>query len=104
LQLLGRGSGYEPHLPAVADAVTAGELAHSIPHGIGLVARKIGAPAVQPLVLRQQLGPVALERIEEVLARPRPQVEEVRPDPGRSRGAGFANDVSEQLRPVTEPR
>src|SRR3954453_15498663 len=90
-------------MTAVADAVTAGELAHSIPHGIGLAARKIGATAVPPLVLRQQLGPVALERGEEVFARPRPQIEEVRPDPGRARRARLADHVGEQFGAVAKP-
>ena len=103
-ELLCVGGRFEPHPTAVADAVAAGERAHAFTHGIGVAAREIGATAVQPLVLGEQLGPVPVERGEEVLARSRPQVEEVRPDPGRSRRARLAHDLGEQLGPVAQPR
>jgi hypothetical protein len=46
LQLLGLSVWLEPNLTAVADAMAAGERAHTIPYRIGLVAREIGATAV----------------------------------------------------------
>jgi hypothetical protein len=79
------------------------EQAHPLAHGIGLAAGEVGTAAVQPLVLRQQLGPVAFERREEMLARAGAEVEEIRPDSGRSRGARLAHDLVEQLAPIAEP-
>ena len=61
------------------------------------------AVRVQLLVARQLLGPVAREVLEEVLARPGPEEEQVRPDAGRSGLARGAHDLRELLRPVGEP-
>src|SRR5204862_7109902 len=58
--------------------------------------------AVEPLVLGQELRPVAGEAVEEVLAGARLEVEGVRPD---AAGAGLArrtHDVREELRPVRD--
>ena len=102
LQLLGLGNRFEAHSAAVPDAVAAGEPAHAFAHRVGLAAGQIGAAPVEPLVPGEQLGPVAVERGEEVLTRPGTQVEEVRPDSGCARCARLAHDVGEQLRPVAE--
>src|SRR4051812_15773739 len=77
-ELLGRICRLETHAPAVANAVLACQRAHVLAHRLDLAARQIGAGAVQLLVLRQQFGPVPLERGEEVLARALPEIQEVR--------------------------
>src|SRR5579862_938253 len=96
-ELLGRFSRLKPDAAAVADPVLAGERAHFFAYRIDLAAWQVRAAAVHLLVAWQQLGPVPLERREEVLARARLKVEDVRPDPRRSRGARFAHDFGEQL-------
>ena len=70
VELLGRRRRLEPHAPAVADAVRAGELAHDASRaGAASALRQVRAPRVEPLVLGQELRPVAGEALEEVLAR-----------------------------------
>ena len=88
--------------PAVADPVRPSEAAHLVLCRLRLVLRQVGTPGIEPFVGWQKLGPIACEAGEEVLARPRPQVEQVRPDaagPGRARGL---DDAGELIRVVGE--
>ena len=62
--------------------------------GLDLLLAEVRPAGVQPLVARQQLRPVAGEVLEEVLAGPRPEVEDVRPDRGRAGVAGGLHDVA----------
>src|SRR5205085_5019240 len=55
--------------PAVAYVVDARELGDLRPHGLRVVRAEVGAAAIQLLVLREELRPVAREALEEVLAR-----------------------------------
>src|SRR3954467_11964163 len=57
------------------------------PDGLDLRLAEVGAALVQPLVARHELRPIAGEVSHEVLARPGPEVQHVRPDRG---GAGVA--------------
>src|SRR5579862_5231228 len=79
-ELLGIRRGTEAQGAPVADAERPDEAAHVLAHGLHLGGGQVGAPSVELLVVRQELRPVVLELREEVLARPRPEVEEVRPD------------------------
>ena len=58
----------------------------------GLGVREVRRRAVEPLVLGQELRPVAREALEEVLARARLQVQHVRPDAARAGLARRAHD------------
>src|SRR5688500_13537803 len=87
-QLLGLRRRCEQPSAAVADAMLSGQGADLLPERIELGAGKIRRAGVQLLVVRELLRPVARERLEEVLLRPRLEVEQVRPDPARARGAG----------------
>ena len=78
----------------------AASVADPLPDGLGLRIRKVGATGVEPLVARQLLGPVARQRLEEVLARSRLQEQDVGPDRMRAGVAGGAHDCLELLGPV----
>jgi len=86
----------------VADPVLSGQAGDLVTDRGELLLRQIGALLVQPLVALELLRPVAREVLEEVLARPRLEVEPLRPDPcgaGLTRGA---YDVGEELGLVGE--
>ena len=87
LFIAGGSAGAAARRPAVADAVRARELRTSVAGRLGLGSRQVGAPRVEALVVGEELGPVARQALEEVLARARAEVEEVRPD---AAGAGLA--------------
>src|SRR5688572_20351654 len=72
--------------PPVPDAMLAGEGAHLLADRVDLRAGEICAPSVELLVPLELLGPVARERFQEVLLRPRLEVEQVRPHARRARG------------------
>src|SRR5712691_6831308 len=101
LRLRGRG---QPHLSAVADPVPPREPGHLFTDGFGDVRSEISLAGVEPFVVRQLLWPVLGEVFEEVLARPGPEEQEVRPDAGRARLPCGANDLTQLLRPVGDPR
>ena len=82
----------------------AGQPARERPGLVGLARRQVRPPVVQALVRREQLGPVARERLEEVLAGAGTQVEHVRPDAARARRPRLPDDLGEELRVVGEPR
>src|SRR4051812_14015641 len=67
--------------PPVADSLAAREIPHLVADRGRLGSRQIGPPAVQALVARQLLRPLAGEALEEVLARPGLEIEDARPDP-----------------------
>src|SRR5882762_6567246 len=94
----------EPDAPSVAYFFPAGEIPHLVANRGRLRGRKIGAPAVQPLVAGQQLGPLLREALEEVLARPGFQVEDARPDAAGAGFAGRAHDLGQLLGTVGDPR
>ena len=71
----------------IGHAVAHGEVPDLPPNDGQHPVLDIGAAGVQRLVARQQLGPVTCEVLEEVLAGPGPQVEDVGPD---RRGTGIA--------------
>src|SRR5436305_7373839 len=70
--------------PSIADTVLLRETADRGSHGLGVGLLQVRAALVQGLVVREQLRPVARQAVQEVLARPRTQVEQVRPDAARS--------------------
>src|SRR3954451_17385674 len=67
-ELLRFGRRLKPPRPAIGDPVLAAKLCDPLPHRRGGGVRKVGAPAVEALVVLELLGPVARERLEEVLA------------------------------------
>src|SRR5581483_2257928 len=94
--------GPQLHDPAVPDTVFLRQATYEILRRACARLREVGAARVQPVVLREQFRPVALEAAQEVLARPRPQVEEVRPDPARARLARGRDDTLDGARLVGE--
>jgi hypothetical protein len=74
------------------------------PHGLRLVGPEVSAPPTKLLVVRNELGPVLGEMLEEVLAGTGAEEEQIRPDPGRAGRAGGLDDFSELLGPVGDPR
>src|SRR5207253_2847064 len=70
----------DPDATPIRDLEPLAQLRHLAPDRLGLAPAEVGAPAVEPLVARQELGPVASEVLEEVLASARPEVEQARPD------------------------
>src|SRR5919106_1093684 len=87
-QLLRLRSRRDPHYPAVGDVVLAPELGDALAHGGRLGPLEIRPAGIELLVDREQLRPVVRQRGEKVLARPRPQEEDVAPDVCRPRVAG----------------
>src|SRR5579862_1259934 len=96
-QLLRDGGAACPAPPTVAYSGGSGELADALAHRLGVRLRHVRAPAVEAFVLRQELRPVAREAFEEVLARARLQVEDVRPDAAGAGLARGADDLGELL-------
>src|SRR6185436_18517768 len=84
-ELLGLRRWRQPLPAPVADAVLTRQFPHLQAHRLDLGAGEIRAARVELLVALELLGPVARERLEKVLLRPGCQVEEVGPDPGRTR-------------------
>src|SRR5207245_10018913 len=72
-------------------------------HRLGLSLRQVRATPVELLVLGQELRPVALERVQATLFRPRLEVEKIRPDARRAGLACRADDVGHELRLVAQP-
>src|SRR4051812_31525761 len=99
LRLRGRP---EPDAAAVADAELLRQARHLGPHGLRLGGREVGPVAVEALVPVELLGPLAGELLEEVLAGPRPEEEDVRPDAARTGLAGCTDDLGELLGPVRD--
>src|SRR5436190_11838621 len=102
IELLRLGRRRKADAAAVADPV----LARQTPDGLAdrrrLGLGEVGTAAVEPLVLGQELRPVAGEAVEEMLAGAGLEVEGVRPD---AAGAGLArrtHDLCEELRPVRD--
>src|SRR6476469_6589303 len=71
--------------PAVADTVNLRQPTHFFLRGTCIRLREVGAAGVQPLVVRNELRPVPREALEEVLAGPRAQIQQIRPDPAGAR-------------------
>src|SRR5258705_13607078 len=69
LKLLRLRRRCELNAPPVADPVRPGQLAHTRSRRLGLALRQVRVALVQPLVLGQELGPVAFAPPEEVLLR-----------------------------------
>ena len=67
------------------------------PDRVAHLFRHVGAARVQPLVRRQELRPVTRQVVEEVLARPWTQIEDVRPQARRAGIPRRAHDVREEL-------
>src|SRR5436305_4671307 len=65
----------------VANSERSSEPPHLVPGRLRLGTPQVRAARVEPLVVRKELRPVAGEALEEMLARPGPQVQQVRPDP-----------------------
>src|SRR5438067_1840715 len=79
-KLLRLGRRREPPRPAIGDSVLGAELRDPLPDRRRGLLRQVGAPAVDPLVVLELLGPVARERLEEMLARAGLEVEHVAPE------------------------
>src|SRR4029079_7781173 len=95
--------GQDPDRSAVADAMAVAEVGDPIPQRLRLLTSAVGATAVEPLVARHELRPLAAERRQEVLARAGPEVQKARPDGCRAGVARGLDDVREQLRPIRQP-
>src|SRR4051794_30026896 len=96
-ELLGRRWRGELDAAPVSDPVAPRELADLRADRPGVGRREMRASPVEALVLRQELWPVPRQALEEVLLRPRLEVERVRPDAARARLAGRAHDCLELL-------
>jgi hypothetical protein len=69
-------------------------------HGLRFVGPEVSPPAIELLVVRNELGPVLSEVLEEVLAGARAEEEQVCPDPRRAGLARGLDDFGELLGPV----
>ena len=84
----------EPHRPPVPDLEPLAELGDLAADGLDLVLAQVRPAGVEPLVARQSSGQSRAEVVEEVLAGPGPEVQDVRPDRGRAGVAGGPHDVA----------
>ena len=100
MSCVGPGGGRSAGL-AVA-RVPAGEDADEGAHGCRLAGGQVAPARVELLVAGSLGGPVARECLEEVLARPWPEVEDGSPDVMRTRLARRPDRLGELLRPVGE--
>ncbi len=99
---LGRPGLRPERRPSVA-RVLAGERSHTLGDRSDLRRGQVAAASVEPLVARALVGPVAGERLEEVLSRARPQIEDVRPDVVRPGLPCRPDRLGELFGPVREP-
>ena len=86
--------------PPVRDLQLPRETPDLLAHRLRLGGAEVGPAGVQLLVMRQELGPILGQMLQEVLARAGPQEEEVRPDAGRARLAWRLDDLAELFGPV----
>src|SRR6187431_218697 len=86
----------------VAQGCAAGRLADRLLDRSGHARREVGPTGVELLVAAELLRPVAGERLEEVLARARPEMEQARPDASRAGGSGRAHDLAQLLGTIRE--
>src|SRR5215210_7576504 len=104
-KLLGLGRRLEADLPPVADPELARQARDLLAEWIALRRAQVGAPpGVEALVERQLLRPVLSQVLEEVLTRPGPQKEQVRPDPRGPGLPGRPHHLAQLLRPVGDAR
>ena len=80
--------GGDRPLAAVANGVAACQLGYLLPDGLRVLGAEIGATRIEPLVVVELIRVVAGERLEEVLARPGSQEEQVRPHSAGARLTG----------------
>src|SRR2546423_3602333 len=96
-QLLGGGVRRELDPPPVADPVLGAKLGDEFSNRFPERLRQVRAVRIEPLIALELLRPVMCERLEEVLASTRLQVEQVRPQAGRARLARRPDDILQLL-------
>src|SRR4051794_14414239 len=102
-ELLRLRRGLERRFAAVSDPVARLQVGDSPPHRLRLRGRQVGPAPVEVLVALELLGPVARKALEEMLARPRAQEEDVAPEMRRARLARGPHDLRQLLRAVGDP-
>ena len=100
MSCVGPGGGRSAGLPSLACSRASAPT--RVRTGAVSLAGQVAPARVEPLVAGALGGPVARERLEEVLARPGPQVEDGRPDVVRAGLARGPDGLGELLRPVGE--
>jgi len=78
------------------------ELGDLAPDWLDVLLSEVCPASIEALVARQQLRPIAGEVLEEVLARPGPQVQQIRPDRGCFGVPRCPHDVGHEIRSVGE--